>query len=118
MSKKQDKQGAQDAQASAPGGPAAPRLISLRDHPAVAAKVRRAKAWGGIVAFGIVAFGSTSQGATLSDALLRALVAGIIGLHVTWFAAVIAARRILKAQTVAAVEHALARRRQLPTGRS
>lgn len=99
-------------------GPAGARLISLHDHPSVAAKVRRAKAWGGIAAFGIVVFGSTSQGATLSDALLRGLVAGIIGLHVTWFAAVVAARRILKAQTAVAVENALARRRQLPAGRS
>lgn len=115
MSKKKEQQ---DAEAAPAGGAAVPRLISLDDHPAVAARVRRAKAWGGIVAFGLVAFGSTSQGATLSDALLRALVAGIIGLHVTWFAAVIAARRILKAQTVAAVEQALARRRQLPAGRS
>ena len=118
MSKKQEQQDAQGAPASPAGGAGTPRLISLHDYPAVAVRVRRAKAWGGIVAFGIVAFGSTSQGATLSDALVRALVAGIIGLHVTWFAAVVAARRILKAQTVAAVEHALARRRQLPAGRS
>jgi 6,7-dimethyl-8-ribityllumazine synthase len=113
MSKKK-----QAEQVAPPDSSDAPRLISLNDHPSVAAKVRRAKAWGGIVAFGIVVFGSTSQGATLSDALLRGLVAGIIGLHVTWLAAVIAARRILKAQTVAAVEHAIARRRRLPAGRS
>lgn len=113
MSKKK-----QAEQVAAPDSPAGPRLISLQDHPRVAAKVRRAKAWGGIAGFGIVVFGSTSQGATVSDALLRGLVAGIIGLHVTWLAAVIAARRIMKAQTVVAVEQALARRQQLPTGRS
>ena len=84
-------------------------LISLGDHPRVAARVRRAKAWGGLVAFGIVVLGSTSHWATLSDALLRGLVAGVIGLHVTWVAAVIVARWILKARTVVAVEEALER---------
>ena len=113
MSKKQ-----QAEVVETPDSPAGPRLISLHDDPRVASKVRRAKGWGGLAGFGIVVFGSTTQGANLSDALLRGLVAGIIGLHVTWLAAVIAARRIVKAQTVMAVEQALARREQLPVGRS
>lgn len=93
------------------GLPAGPQLVSLKQHPAAAARVRKAKAWGGLIAFVLVAWGSTSKGADVPDALLRGLVAGVIGLHVTWLAAVVMARRILKAQTVALVEQALARRR-------
>jgi hypothetical protein len=93
------------------GLPVGPQLVSLHDHPSAAAKIRKAKAYGGLIAFILVAYGSTSKGANLPDALLRGLIAGVIGLHVTWLAAVIAARRILKAQTVALVEHALAQRR-------
>ena len=100
------------------GLPHETHLVSLGDHPGMAAKVRRAKGWGGLVAFGIVVFGSTSHGATLSDALLRGLVAGVIGLHVTWVAAVIAARWILKARTVAAVEQVLERRHRARAARS
>ena len=93
------------------GLPTGPQLVSLHDHPTAAAKIRKAKGYGGLIAFALVAYGSTSKGASLPDALLRGLVAGVIGLHVTWLAAVIAGRRILKAQTVALVEHALASRR-------
>ena len=100
------------------GDPNETHLVSLDDHPSVAAKVRKAKAWGGIVAFGIVVFGSTSHGAALSDALMRGLVAGVIGLHVTWLAAVIAARWILKARTVAAIEQVLERRQRARAARS
>jgi hypothetical protein len=94
------------------------KLISLNDHPTASARIRRSKAWGGLIAFAIVTFGSTSHGGTLSDALLRGLVAGVIGFHVTWLAAVIAARRILKAQTVAVIERSLERRRRVEAGRS
>ena len=92
------------------GLPTGPQLVSLKQHPTAQARIRKAKAYGGLVAFVLVAWGSTSKGATLPDALLRGLVAGVIGLHVTWFAAVVAARRILKAQTVALVEDMLERR--------
>ena len=120
MSKKADtgkkgKKGKADADASVElndeGLPAGPQLVSLHDHPTAAAKIRKAKGYGGLVAFALITYGSMSKGASLPDALLRGLVAGVIGLHVTWLAAVIAARRILKAQTVALVEHALASRR-------
>ena len=99
------------------GLPAGPQLVSLHQHPAAAAKIRRAKAYGGLAAFALVAYASTSKGAGLPDALLRGLVAGVIGFHVTWLAAVIAARKILKAQTVAQVEGMLERRR-VHAGRS
>ena len=99
------------------GRPPGTQLVSLNDHPAAAARIRKAKAYGGLVAFALVAWGSTSKGAALPDALLRGIVAGIVGFHVTWLAAVFAARRILKAQTAALVESALERRRP-QTGRS
>ena len=109
MSKK--KKGEEPVELNEQGLPPGPQLVSLKQHPAVAAKIRRAKAYGGLVAFALVAYASSSKGAGLPDALLRGLVAGIVGFHVTWLAAVIAARKILKAQTVAQVEGVLERRR-------
>lgn len=97
--------------------PAGPQLVSLDQHPTAQQRIRKAKAYGGMVAFALVAWGSTSKGATLPDALLRGLMAGVVGFHVTWLAAVVAARRILKAQTVALVEEML-ERRHAATGRS
>ena len=90
--------------------PQGPQLVSLDQHPTARLRIRKAKAYGGMAAFVLVAWGSTSKGATLPDALLRGLMAGVIGFHVSWLAAVIAARRILKAQTVALVEEMLERR--------
>lgn len=117
MSKKAAKATGPAVELDENGLPAGPQLVSLHDHPAAAARIRKAKAYGGLIAFVLVAWGSTSKGATVPDALLRGLAAGVVGLHVTWLAAVITARRILKAQTVALVESALARRRP-HTGRS
>lgn len=114
MSKKKDKAEAEPEE----GAPEVARLVSLKDHPGARARVRRAKGMGGLVAFALVAYGSTKHGAGLPDALLRGVVAGVIGMHVTWMAAVMVARRILKAQTVAAVEHAIASRRAAAADRS
>jgi hypothetical protein len=114
VSKKAAKDAAVEA---APADDGTPRLVSLQEHPGAQERIRRVKALGGLVAFLLVTWGSTSKGAPLPDALFRGLVAGVIGLHVTWLAAVIAARRILKAQTVVLVEQMLARR-DAQTGRS
>lgn len=117
MSKKKGKADAAAVELNEQGLPSGPQLVSLKHHPTAALRIRKAKAYGGLIAFALVTWSSTSKGAALPDALLRGLVAGVIGLHVTWLAAVIAARRILKAQTVAQVEQMLARR-EAHAGRS
>jgi hypothetical protein len=75
--------------------------VSVAHHPRVAARVRAAKGWGAMGAFGLVALVSASAGAPTFDVLLRALVSGVVGWVVAWAAAVQIGRAIVRAEVEA-----------------
>lgn len=77
-------------------------------HPRAALQIRKAKGWGGLVAFLLVFVLSLQAGAPVFDALWRALLAGIVGLMVAWAAAVVAWRHLIGAEARAAQRAAIA----------
>ena len=60
--KKGDKEPEEEVELNEAGLPAGPQLVSLKQHPAAAARVRKAKAWGGLIAFVLVVFRGASNG--------------------------------------------------------
>lgn len=80
----------------APG--AGGRRVSVAHYPKIAARVRLAKAWGALGAFGLVALASLRAGAEPFDVLLRALGAGAVGWIVLWTAAVAVGRSLVRAE--------------------
>lgn len=87
-----------------------PPMISLAEHPRAAVGIRRAKAFGGLVAFATTAFGSHLSGMSIDAALLRALGAGLAAYFVTWGIALSIWRAFVRAETKLAVERLVARR--------
>jgi hypothetical protein len=85
-------------------------MISLADHPRAAAGVRRAKAWGGLIAFGVTAVASHMAGMGVDSSGLRALAAGVVGYMVTWAIAVGVWRAFMRAEARAAIGRAQERR--------
>ncbi|WP_320669622.1 hypothetical protein [Patulibacter defluvii] len=89
------------------GGPRRPRRVGERpdgrtvcvaDHPRVAARVRRATAWGALAAFLLVALVSARAGAPPFEVGVRALAAAAIGWLVCWAAAVQVGRAVVRAE--------------------
>jgi hypothetical protein len=88
----------------------APRMVSVAEHPRAGASVRRAKSWGGLLAFGLALAAGLTGGVETSTAIGRALVCGIVGYLVVWAAAVAIWRHLLRAEAKAVLARAAARR--------
>ena len=86
------------------GRRAGDRTVSVAQHPRVAARVRAAKGWGALIAFGLVAMASAKAGAPTFDVLLRALIAGFAGWVVVWVAAVQVGQAVVRAEVEAHVK--------------
>jgi multisubunit Na+/H+ antiporter MnhG subunit len=86
------------------GRRAGDKTVSIAHHPRVAARVRAAKGWGALIAFGLVAMASAKAGAPTYDVLLRALIAGFAGWVVTWVAAVQIGQAVVRAEVEAHVK--------------
>lgn len=75
-----------------------PSTLRLRDHPRAQLHIRKAKGWGGLLAFAFVAFLSVRAGAPLSDAFMRAIGAGVAGVVVCWGFAVLVWHHLAQAE--------------------
>lgn len=80
------------------------KTVSVAHHPRVAARVRAAKGWGALIAFGLVAMASAKAGAPSFDVLTRALIAGFAGWVVAWVAAVQVGQAVVRAEVEAHVK--------------
>jgi hypothetical protein len=89
---------------------AEPTLVGLSAHPQVAASIRRAKSVGGLAGFALVLALSQKNAAPFVTSCFRATVGGVVGYLVSWSAAVVVWRHVLKARTRAAIARAAARR--------
>jgi hypothetical protein len=88
-----------------------PPVIGLSGHPRAAPAIRRAKAIGGLGAFGIAILAGFSNGEPFAGMALRGLEFGFVGYLVAWGSAVAVWRRVLTAQATNAVRQANERRR-------
>ena len=79
-------------------GPAAPADTvqpSVSAHPRARRSINRTKAWAGLAVFAIVALLSYRAGVPTFEIGVRALVAGIAGYLLAWFAAVLLWQRLV-----------------------
>jgi hypothetical protein len=62
--------------------------IRLSRHPRATRDIRRAKGWGGLVAFVAVFWLGHRAGLATADAIVRALLGGVVGYVLAWAGAV------------------------------
>ncbi|HTU79826.1 MAG TPA: hypothetical protein VMF09_13820 [Solirubrobacteraceae bacterium] len=92
---------------------------SIAAHPRAARAVARAKGWGGLLGFAIAGYTSLPTN-TFADAVLRALVAGVICYVAAWAGAVFLWRRLVvleiksREQQLVAGSRGAPARRELP----
>lgn len=72
--------------------------IKLTGHPRAQRDIRRAKGWGGLVAFGATLYLSHSAGVPWSDAILRSVAVGFGGMLVAWAGAIAIWRQLAIAE--------------------
>src|SRR4051812_3061716 len=89
-----------------------PPMIALADHPRAGSAIRRAKAWGGLIALLLSALGGHLHGSTTFDTGLHALAAGVAGYLLTWAVAIAVWRQIVVAEAKGAVRKAVEARRR------
>lgn len=70
-------------------------LISVAEHPRAQRSIRRSKAWAGLIAFALVGLLSHRAGVEPFEAVLRALVAGVLVYVAVWAASVALWQRIV-----------------------
>jgi hypothetical protein len=87
-------------------------MLSIASDPRAGAQVRRAKGWGGLIAFVLAGYLSIKANVPIADAGLRALIAGLAGYLLAWACSVTIWRQLLTAQVKHAVEESNERRRQ------
>ncbi len=92
------------------GDDGARRTLAVATHPRARGAVRRARAAGGLIGFAALAAASAVADLPLGDLLVRALIGGIVGSLVAWWAAVHVWRVTLRTEAQAA--HARAREAQ------
>ncbi|HKG04209.1 MAG TPA: hypothetical protein VKB03_13600 [Conexibacter sp.] len=80
-------------------------MPSVANHPRAGAQVARAKAWGGLAGFALVGALSMRAGVPTADALLRALLAGVVAYVATWAGAVLVWRHLVVAELRAVRSH-------------
>jgi hypothetical protein len=90
--------------------PAKPPLVGVTEHPRAAASIRAWKSYGAMACFLIAGYAGYSQGLPLTDAGLRALIAGCAGYLVVGFTVVGIWRHVLDSQARTAVQRAHAAR--------
>jgi|SRR5215207_13451 len=101
MAKQDDKKPKKAVRGKAGGA----TMPSVANHPRAGAQVARAKAWGGLGGFALVALLSLRAGVPMADALLRALLAGVVAYVATWAAAVLVWRHLVVAELRAVRSH-------------
>ncbi len=75
-----------------------PEGASVANHPRARNQVRSAKGWGGLVCFVIAGGFSLEAGDPGFQALLQALIAGVIGCLLAWACTVLIWRQVLMAE--------------------
>jgi pyruvate/2-oxoglutarate dehydrogenase complex dihydrolipoamide acyltransferase (E2) component len=114
---KKEKKGAKGAEQVelAAAGP------TVAAHPRAARAVAQAKSWGGLIGFALTGYLSLST-STVAEAMLRALVAGLVCYVATWAGALFLWRRLVvlelkgREQKLHAALDAARSRRELPPG--
>ena len=89
--------------------PSEPRMISIAEHPRAGASVRRAKSWGGLLAFALMLAAGLLGGVDTTTALSRAVVGGMVGYLAVWAAALAIWRHLLRAEAKAVLARVRAR---------
>jgi uncharacterized membrane protein YccC len=87
--------------------------VSIATHPRARAAVRRTRAGVGLGAFVVVLAVALHAGVPGSDAVLRALIAGIAGFVCAWAAGLVLWKQIVLAELRRAHEKRQRRRREL-----
>lgn len=87
--------------------------MRLADHPRARRHIRKAKGWGGLLAFVLVGLLSLRAGVPAFEAGVRALLAGGAGYAVAWGAAVLAWRHLAVAEVRAAEARTIERRQRM-----
>jgi hypothetical protein len=112
MAKKDDKQGDgkkdKKGKKGAKGGDS--DYTSIATHPKARNSVRKTKAWVGLLAFVVTALLSFKASVPAFQAFERALIAGVAGYLLAWWATMVVWRHLMLAEQKAAVEE-VARRR-------
>jgi Na+/melibiose symporter-like transporter len=85
--------------------PASGDVVTVAEHPRAKASIRRTRARVALFAFALVLFLSLKGGVTGQEAVMRAVVAGIVGNLAAWFCALAVWRQIV-VQEVRTVEEA------------
>jgi len=93
MSDKPDKKEKKDKKKK--GGDAAADGVSIAAHPRAKASIRRTRARTALAAFVIVLLFSHSAGVTDQEAVMRAVVAGLVGNLIGWACALAIWRQIV-----------------------
>jgi hypothetical protein len=88
-------------------------MISLAEHPRASVSIRRAKAWGGLLAFAVAGYASYESGMSVAASGFRALAAGIVSYLLVWGLAIAVWRAVVRAEARAAIERAARRRAEL-----
>lgn len=88
-------------------------MISLAEHPRASSSIRRAKAWGGLLAFAVGGYASYESGMGVAASGFRALVAGIVAYLIVWGLAIAVWRAVVRAEAKAAIERVARRRAEL-----
>ncbi|HEX7289903.1 MAG TPA: hypothetical protein VF250_02140 [Conexibacter sp.] len=94
-----------DKQRSAKKSAGGDVLPSVANHPRAGAQVARAKAWGGLAGFALVAVLSLRAGVPTADALLRAVLGGVVAYVAAWACAVAVWRHLVIAELRAVRRH-------------
>jgi hypothetical protein len=85
--------------------PASSDVVTVAAHPRAKASIRRTRARVAIATFALVLFLSLKGGVTGQEAVMRAVVAGIVGNLAAWFCALAVWRQIV-VQEVRTIEEA------------
>jgi hypothetical protein len=81
-------------------------VLSVATHPRAQARIRQAKGWGGLSAFGVTAYLSLAHGVGADMAGIRAIAAGAGGYVVAWGCGVMIWRQLMLAELRVRVDRA------------
>ena len=110
MAKKEKKEGNAKKGKKGGKGSGEPDYSSIATHPRARDSVRKTKAWVGLLAFVVTALLSFRASVPAFQVFERALIAGVAGYLLSWWATMVVWRHLMLAEQKAAVEE-IARRR-------
>jgi hypothetical protein len=90
-----------------------PPGVSIANHPRARVSIRRARAHVALVAFGLVLFLGLRAGVPGPDAVIRALLAGVVGNLAAWAIGLVLWKHILIAEVQAAHSRRMERQRAM-----